>query len=95
MRISPIKNHQNQVSHKAVNQKFLKQARDNFLRCYPHHNQGHLLTMIEIRHAYQLLSTQDTIDTLTAIKPYSSDALELIDNLIEKYKRILKQESNQ
>ena len=95
MRISPIKNHQNQVSHKAVNQKLLKQAKDNFLRCYPHHNQRHLLTMIEIRHAYQLLSTQDTIDTLTAIKPYTSDALESIDDLIEKYKRILKQESNQ
>ena len=95
MRISPINNHQNQVSHKAVNQKFLKQARDNFLKYYPHNYQGDILTMIEIRHAYQLLSTQDTIDTLTAIKPYSSDALELIDDLIEKYKRILKQESNQ
>ena len=95
MRISPIKNHQNQVSHKAVNQKLLKQAKNEYLKYAPYHNQGHLLTMIEIRHAYQLLSTQDTIDTLTAIKPYSSDALELIDNLIEKYKRILKQESNQ
>ena len=95
MRILPIQSNQNQVSHKAVNQKLLKQAKDNFLRCYPHHNQRHLLTMIEIRHAYQLLSTQDTIDTLTAIKPYTSDALESIDDLIEKYKRILKQESNQ
>jgi len=86
MRISPINNHQNQVSHKAVNQKFLKQARDNFLKYYPHNYQGDILTMIEIRHAYQLLSTQDTIDTLTAIKPYSSDALEVIEDMIKSMK---------
>ena len=86
MRISPINNRQNQVSHKAVNQKFLKQARDNFLRCYPHHNQGHLLTMIDIRETYGLLSTQDAIDTLEAIKPYSSDALEVIEDMIKSMK---------
>ena len=82
MRISPINNRQNQIPHKAVNQKFLKQARDNFLRCYPHHNQGHLLTMIKISMAYGLLSYQDGIDTLEAIKPYSSDAIDAIDRIL-------------
>ena len=83
MRISPINNRQNQISHKAVNQKFLKQARDNFLRCYPYHNQGHLLTCIETQAIYGLLSKQDAIDTLHAIKPYAQNAIETINETIE------------
>ena len=86
MRISPIKNHQNQVSHKAVNQKFLKQARDNFKR-YPFHHQGHLLTSLELKVAYGLLSYKDAIDTLDAIKPFCYDPNNLIDDLIESLKR--------
>ena len=86
MRISPINNRQNQVSHKAVNQKFLKQARDNFLKYYPHNYQGDIIRCISNREIVGLLSTQDAIDTLEAIKPYSQDAIEIIENMIKSMK---------
>ena len=85
MKILPI-NNQNQISHKAVNQKFLKQAIEKYNRCAPHHNQGHLLTCISLRVAYKLLSPQDAIDTLEAIKPYAQNALEVIENMIKNLK---------
>ena len=86
MRISSINNRKNQVSHKAVNQKFLKQARDNFLKYYPHNYQGDIIRCISNREIVGLLSTQDAIDTLEAIKPYSSDALEVIEDMIKSMK---------
>ena len=81
MKILPI-NNQNQISHKAVNQKFFNQAKNDFIKYAPHHNQGHLLTCIGLRVAYKLLSPQDAIDTLEAIKPYAQNALEVIENMI-------------
>ena len=88
MKILPI-NNQNQISHKAVDQKFLKQAIEKYNRCAPHHNQGHLLTCIDLKEAYGLISTQDAIDTLEAIKPYAQNALEVIENMIKKMKENL------
>ena len=84
MRILPIKNHQNQVSHKAVNQKFLKQARNEYMKYAPYHDQGHLLTMLEINEAYGLISTQDVVDTLEAIKPYAQNAIKVVENMIKR-----------
>ena len=86
MRISPIKNHQNQVSHKAVNQKYLKQARDNFLRCYPHHNQLPIIGNIVNCAIYGLISKQDAIDTLNAIRPYAGNVLDDIEDRIKDLK---------
>ena len=83
MRILPIQSNQNQVSHKAVNQKFLKQAKNEYLKYAPYHNQGHLLTCIETQAIYGLLSKQDAIDTLHAIKPYAQNAIETINETIE------------
>ena len=37
MKILPI-NSQNQISHKAVNQKFFNQAKNDFIKYAPHHN---------------------------------------------------------
>ena len=87
MKILSINNSNNQIAHKAVNQKFLKQARDEFMRFAPYQNQGHLLTMIGIEVAYGLLKPQDAIDTLEAIKPYSKDALEVINSMIIRLKK--------
>ena len=42
MKILPI-NNQNQISHKAVNQKFFNQAKNEFIKYAPHHNQAHLI----------------------------------------------------
>ena len=88
MKILPI-NNQNQISHKAVNQKFFNQAKNDFIKYAPHHNQGHLLTCIDLKEAYGLISTQDAIDTLEAIKPYAQNALEVIENMIKKMKENL------
>ena len=89
MRILPIKNHQNQVSHKAVDQKFLKQAREAFRTNPSHPHIGHLLTMINIRETYGLLSTRDAIDTLEAIKPLANNALQVIEGMIQNLKESL------
>ena len=83
MRISPINNRQNQVSHKAVNQKFLKQARDKYYRCAPYHNQAPLISNMTNYFYYGLITRQDFIDTLEAIKPYTDDAIEWVEELIE------------
>ena len=87
MKILSINNSNNQIAHKAVNQKLFKQARDNFMRYAPYQNQGHLLTIIDIREAYGLLSTQDAIDTLEAIKPYAKDAIKVINNMIKNMQK--------
>lgn len=85
MKISPI-NNQNQISYKAVNQKFFKQAKKEFIKYAPHHNQAHLISCIGLRVAYKLISPQDAIDTLEAIKPYAQNALEVIENMIKNLK---------
>ena len=88
MKILPI-NNQNQISHKAVNQKFFNQAKNDFIKYAPHHNQAHLISCITNAVYYQLLSKQDAIDTLEAIKPYAQNALEVIENMIKKMKENL------
>ena len=82
MKISPI-NNQNQISYKAVNQKFFKQAKKEFIKYAPHHNQAHLISCITNAVYYQRISQQDAIDTLEAIKPYAQNVLEWIDELIK------------
>ena len=82
MKISPI-NNQNQISYKAVNQKFFKQAKKEFIKYAPYHDQGHLISNITNAVYYKLLSQQDAIDTLEAIKPYAQNVLEWIDELIK------------
>ena len=90
MKISAINiTNNNQVSHKAVNQKLLKQAIDKYNRCAPYHNQLPLITSISNREIYGLLSTQDAIDTLEAIKPYAQNILNAIDDLINDLKKTL------
>ena len=86
MKILSINNSNNQITHKAVNQKFLKQARDEFMRFAPHHNQIPLINDIELSVYYGLLSYKDAIDTLEAIKPYSKNILEKIEKLISDLK---------
>lgn len=82
MKVLPI-NNQNQITYKAVNQKFFKQAVEKYNRCAPHHNQAHLISCITNAVYYQLISQQDAIDTLEAIKPYAENVLEWIDELIK------------
>ena len=86
MRILPIKNHQNQVSHKAVDQKFLKQAKDKYYRCAPYHNQLPIIGNIINYAIYGLISKQDAIDTLNAIRPYAENVLDDIEDRIKDLK---------
>lgn len=86
MRISSISTYQSNPTYKAVNQKYLKQAVEKFNRCAPYHDQGHLLTCIDLAEAYGLISSRDAIDTLEAIKPYAQNALEVINGMIEQIK---------
>ena len=87
MKISAINiSNNNQVSHKAVNQKLLKQAIDKYNRCAPYHNQLPLISSIAYRVYYKLLSYEDAIDTLEAIRPYSENALGAITDLINDLK---------
>ncbi len=81
MKVLPI-NNQNQITYKAVNQKFFKQAKKEFIKYAPHHNQAHLISCITNAVYYRLIARQDAIDTLEAIKPYANDVLEWIDELI-------------
>ena len=87
MKILSINNSNNQIAHKAVNKKLFKQARDEFMRFAPHHNQIPLINDIALSVYYGLLSYKDAIDTLEAIKPYSKDALEVINSMIISLKK--------
>ena len=89
MRISPINNQQNQISYKAVNQKLLNKAINEYTKYAPYHNQGPLISDIINCVYYKLLSKQDAIDTLEAIKPYADDALEIIEKKIKDLKKAL------
>ncbi len=82
MKVSPI-NNQNQVSYKAVNQKFFKQAKKEFIKYAPHHNQAHLISCITNAVYYRLIARQDAIDTLEAIKPYAQNSIKRIEQLIK------------
>ena len=86
MRISPIKNYQNQVSHKAVNQKYLKQARNEYMKYAPYHNQLPIIGNIVNCAIYGLISKQDAIDTLNAIRPYAGNVLDDIEDRIKDLK---------
>ena len=86
MKISAVNNNNYKTSHKAVNQKLLKQAMDKYNRCAPYHNQLPLISIIAFRVYYKLLSYEDAIDTLEAIKPYSENALGAITDLINDLK---------
>ena len=90
MKISPINN---QISHKAVNQKFFNKAVEKYNKYAPYHNQGHLITMIYLKATYKLLSYEDAIDTLKAIKPYAQKEIEEINEIIDIFKDCIK--SNQ
>ena len=87
MKILSINNSNNQITHKAVNQKFLKQARDLSLKYGDSPPIGDLLQEIDISLIYGIISKQDALDTLYAIKKYAKNALEAIDDDI---KNILK-----
>ena len=89
MKITAINNNNYKTSHKAVNQKLYLKAKNEFIKYAPYHNQGHLLTCIDIREAYGVLSTQDAIDTLEAIKPYAQNSLEVINNMIKNMRENL------
>ena len=86
MRISPINNRQNQVSHKAVNQKYLKQARNEYIKYAPYHNQLPIIGNIVNCAIYGLISKQDAIDTLNAIRPYARNVLDDIEDRIKDLK---------
>ena len=86
MRILPIQSNQNQVSHKAVNQKYLKQARNEYMKYAPYHNQLPIIGNIVNCAIYGLISKQDAIDTLNAIRPYAGNVLDAIEDRIKAFK---------
>ena len=87
MKISAINiSNNNQVSHKAVNQKLYQRAKNEFTKYAPYHNQLPLISSIAYRVYYKLLSYEDAIDTLEAIRPYSENALGAITDLINDLK---------
>lgn len=93
MKVSPISHNKyssKNLSFNAVNQKFLQEAKETYERCKPYHNQGFLLTKIDIAEAYGKIPPQDYIDTLEAIKPYAENALECINDMINVMKDYLK-----
>ena len=90
MKISAINiTNNNQISHKAVNQKLYQRAKNEFTKYAPYHNQLPLITSIMNRVIYGLLSIQDGIDTLEAIKPYSKNVIDAIDDSIVALKKSL------
>ena len=87
MRISPINNQQNQISYKAVNQKLLNEAINEYTKYKPYHNLLPLIGSIVNRAIYKLISKQDAIDTLEAIKPYAQNQ-SVIDDINDRIKDI-------
>ena len=90
MRISPINIQQKQISYKAVNQKLLNEAIKTYNRAKPYHNLLPLIGSIVNRAIYRILSPQDAIDTLEAIKPYAQNqsVVEAINDKIKVVKGI-------
>ena len=90
MKIIPI-NNQNQISHKAVNQKFFNQAKNEFIKYSPHHNLLPIIGNITNKALYKLISTQDAIDTFEAIKPFAQNQsiIEAINDKIDVVKGLL------
>ena len=86
MKITAINNNNYKTSHKAVNQKLYLKAKNEFIKYAPYHNQLPLISIIAYRVYYKLLSYEDAIDTLEAIKPYSENALGAITDLINDLK---------
>ena len=89
MKISAVNNNNYKTSHKAVNQKLYLKAKNEFIKYAPYHNQLPLLNSISNREVYGLLSTQDAIDTLEAIKPYAQNIIEAVNDLIKDLKETL------
>ncbi len=89
MKILPINNSNNQISHKAVNKKFLDKAINTYLQYKPYHNQGHLIRTISNTEILGLIKTQDAIDTLEAIKPLAQNSIKVIDSIIKEMKKTL------
>ena len=86
MKILPI-NNQNQISHKAVNQKFFKQAKNDFIKYAPYHNIIPIVGNVINYTIYGLMSRQDAIDTLEAIKPYAQNQ-SVIDDINDRIKDV-------
>ena len=82
-------------SFQKVNEKFFKQAVEEYRKNAPYHHQGHLLRCIDIETYFEVLSYQDAIDTLNAIKPYAQNALNAIDGMILRLEEAIKKSSNQ
>ena len=89
MKISAVNNNNYKTSHKAVNQKLLKQAIDKYNRCAPYHNQLPLIANIRNRQILGLISIKDAIDTLEAIKPYAENVIDAIDDRINDLRTLL------
>ena len=89
MKILPISIHQKQVSHKAVDQKILKEARDMYNRAHPHHNLLPIIGDVVVCAMYRILSDQDAIDTLNAIKPYAQNQ-SVVEDIEDRIKSIKK-----
>ncbi len=89
MKILPINNSNNQVSHKAVNKKFLDKAIQEYLRRKPRHNQELLISDIRNSQILGLISVQDAIDTLETIRPLASNDIRSIEFNINEIKKLL------
>ena len=86
MYISSINSYKINPAHKAVNQKYLKQAMELNKKFGPYPPIGRLLQQIDLEAAYGSMPKQDIIDTLNAIKPYAKNALEAIEATIDMVK---------
>ena len=88
MRVLPISIQQNQISHKAVDQKLLNEAIKTYNRAKPYHNLLPLIGDIVNCAIYRILSPRDAIDTLEAIKPYAQNqsVVEAINDKIKVVK---------
>ena len=87
MKILPINNSNNQISHKVVNKKFLDKAIELNKKYGNKPPLGGLLQEIDIDLAFGFLNKQDAIDTLKEIKLYAKNATKAIDDTIEKLKK--------
>ena len=83
MKISAVNNNNYKTSHKAVNQKLLKQAIELNKKYGENPPIGHLLQNINIYLMYKTISKQDAIETLKEIKKYAKNAKNAIDDTID------------
>lgn len=92
MQISPI-NYKINPTFQAVNQKYLERAQKEF--CKKGGTIGNILDCLSFDVYIKNLTSKDAVETIEAIKNVANKTTPYIEQVLEHFKKNLKEESNQ